>query len=164
MSTPQVTQVKVIPTRLPTHMRPRLARLARRGSEVCRKHGAALLAEISIALEVALVDLAGAELRERNASDRMRAAELEVGKLRTRIKELEQNAKRELGEAKARIIELERCLLDERPRDFLDEGEPTMVRDDELAVPVAEFGSSEPTAVREDRRLIEQCREERGGR
>lgn len=88
---PSPTLVRVAPTRLPDHVRPRLARLARRGAEVCSKAGARLLTEISMALEIALLDLAGAELRATNAETRARRAERELGQARATIIDLQQD-------------------------------------------------------------------------
>lgn len=85
---PTVTQVRVAPTRLPQDVRSRLTRLARRGAEVCSKHGAGLLAEICTALEIALLDLASAELRATNAERRARRAEGDLAKATATIREL----------------------------------------------------------------------------
>lgn len=90
---PAVTQVRVAITRIPEEHRPRLTRLARRGAEVCRKHGAKLLAEISLALEIALMDLAGAELRAANAEFRARRAERDLASAIQRIAQLKIRSK-----------------------------------------------------------------------
>lgn len=160
---PGVTKVRVLPTRLPAEVRPRLARLARRTNEVCRAAGARLQAEVGLALEVALVDLAGAELRERNMVERMRSAEHELGLATARMRELElstrtlaqrwQTAENELEFSRARVRELELYIFDEAPRDFMDEPQ-TLVRD---GVPVGEFSSTDPTAVRSHPELVARC-------
>lgn len=86
---PTVTQVRVAPTRIPQEVRSRLTRLARRGAEVCNKHGAELLAEICTALEIALLDLASAELRATNAERRARRAESDLAQATAQIRMLQ---------------------------------------------------------------------------
>lgn len=165
---PGVTKVRVLPTRLPAEVRPRLARLAHAAHQHCRAAGAKLQAEVSLALEIALVDLAGAELRERNMVDRMRRAEHELGLANARLRELEQSARQlaqgwqsaenELAFSRARVRELERYIFDEEPREFMNEP-PTLVRD---SVPVGEFASTDPTAVRQHPDLVARCQSEGG--
>jgi len=148
-----VTKARVLPTRIPPHVRPRLTRLARRGHEVCRKHGAKLLAEISMALEVALVDLAGNEARASDAERRARRAELELGHAKHRILELEKALKtsapapdivRKLRNSEARIKELELYIH-------------------EITTPAGDpddFQGS-PTAVNNNSDLVARCKESR---
>lgn len=83
------TQVRVAPTRLPERVRPRLARLARRGAEVCTQHGAGLLGEICYTLEIALLDLASAELRASNAELRARRAERDLAAAQSELRALQ---------------------------------------------------------------------------
>lgn len=108
---PGVTRTRVAINRLPPEHRPRLVRLARRAHQVCRSHGAKLLAEVSLALEVAILDLEGAELRAGNAERRARGSEAA------------------LGVARARIVELERYINDLPRFDEWGTSDPTAVRD-----------------------------------
>lgn len=130
---PGGTMVGLAPTRLPASVRPRLMKLARRGADVCRKYGAKLLAEISLGLEVALLDLQVAE-------QRAKAAEKE-----------RQTVITELGEARARIYELE-VFIEQRTIEHRDTGEFTVPN--EFATGVAEN-----TAVRDSSALIQQCKD-----
>lgn len=86
---PQVTQVRVAPTRLPRTVRARLAKWCVRGIEFCHKVDAPFLCQMLMGLEIALVDLAGAELRAENAENRARAAELELAKVRRTLAKLQ---------------------------------------------------------------------------
>lgn len=96
------TRVRIAPTRIPAAERPGLARLARRCNEVCTQHGAPLQAHVGLALEVALLDIASAELRAENAEQRARRAE------------------RDLAAAQRKVLDLERTLAD-RARDEFEE-------------------------------------------
>ena len=84
---PAVTQARVA-VRIPESVRPRLTRLARRGAEVCRKHGAMLLAEISTGLEVALLEIAASEQRATSAESRARRAEHDLAEARATIRQM----------------------------------------------------------------------------
>ena len=86
---PGATMVGLAPMRIPTNARARLAKLARRGEEVCRKHGAKILTEISLGLELALLDLQTTELRAKAAEQKTQKALNELGKAQARITELE---------------------------------------------------------------------------
>lgn len=98
MSTANVTKVRVLATRIPLDVRPRLARLAKRGFEVCRQHGAKLQSEAFYALGVALVDLAATELRAEGAEARARRAERDLAEARRLVAALERDiADRELA-------------------------------------------------------------------
>lgn len=108
------TQVRIAPTRIPEHARVRLARLARRGAEVCGRHGAPLLAEMAQALEIALLDIASGELRAGNAESRARRAERDLAA-----------ACAELRVARATIAELQ---VDLASRVHAEFSEPTAAR------------------------------------
>lgn len=114
---PGVTQVRIAVTRIPESVRPRLRRLAQRGAEVCRKHGAGLLAEISTALELALGDMAASEGRATNAEGRARRAEQELADARVTIRALQvELATRAADEFEAPTLTKEAPALIERCR------------------------------------------------
>lgn len=103
MSPPRLmTMARVAPTRLPEHARRRLTKLAVHGGDALRRHAKALrpteperarradlCAEMALGLELALMDLAGAELRALNAEGRARRAESELAAARKEAADLQ---------------------------------------------------------------------------
>jgi hypothetical protein len=102
---PSVTQVRVLASRLPEPVRQRLRKLARRGGEVCSRHGAPLLAEVCAGLSVALVDLASAELRATSAEARARRAEHDAKAAKAVIRSLERDLADALRSVRATAID-----------------------------------------------------------
>jgi hypothetical protein len=86
-----VTRVRIAPTRIPVDIRPRLARLAQRGYQVCSKAGAPLQAEAFDMLGIALLDIAALELRAEGAEARARRAERDLAAAQAKIRALEQD-------------------------------------------------------------------------
>ena len=88
---PATTYVGLAPTRLPASVRPRLARLCKIGVEFCHRVGAPRVGQLIMALELAMLDLATAELRIAEWERRARKAESELATARARIAELQQD-------------------------------------------------------------------------
>lgn len=85
-----ITKVGIPAARLPAGAdRARLLRLAHRGSEICHKWKAPLLAQICDALGAALIDLALAERRASTAERALAAARAQTDELRRRADELQ---------------------------------------------------------------------------
>jgi hypothetical protein len=107
---PASTLVRVAPTRLPQDERKRLARIAQCGADAFARHAktlrvdaperaerAELCRELCLGLEIALLDLAGAELRAENAEGRARRAESELATVRRQIEFLRQEDARAMA-------------------------------------------------------------------
>lgn len=91
---PAGTVVGVAPTRLPPAMRPRLAGWCKIGVDFCNRVGAPRVAQLIMALELALLDLAAADLRIGALEQRASKAERELARARARIGELQQDESR----------------------------------------------------------------------